>query len=62
MSTFNDTIRRQLGFGLISWNMQETRPSMSLSQPQPGKPARATVSTETASPSTALAGPPAHPS
>lgn len=53
MNTFNDNIRRQLGFGLISWNMPEHRPSTIPSQLQSGKPARAVA----ASPTATLAGP-----
>ena len=56
MSTFNDNIRRQLGFGLISWNTPEHRTAMNLSRPQSDKPARETGSTDTDSPGETLAG------
>lgn len=55
MSTFNDNIRRQLGFGLISWNAPEHRPATNLSRTQSGEHARETGRTELTSPA-ALAG------
>lgn len=56
MSTFNDNIRRQLGFGLIPGNAAEHRPVVIQSQPQTGRPARETGSMDTASTAARLTG------
>lgn len=55
MSTFNDTIRRQLGFDLISWNTPEHRAAANLSRPHPCKPPQVMDGPDTV-PAATLAG------
>lgn len=55
MSTSNDSIRRQLGFGLIHWNAPEHRPAIIVSGPQAYAPAQETLSVPTAGSVAALA-------
>ncbi|WP_088709481.1 hypothetical protein [Noviherbaspirillum denitrificans] len=54
MSTFNENIRRELGFGLIAWNAPEHRSAMMLPRPHAGKPARENDCAETTSSTGAL--------
>lgn len=56
MSTFNDNIRRQLGFGLLPGNTPEHRPAVIQSPPQTDRPARETGSMDTASTAARLTG------